>query len=132
MKIIESLIIIITFLSPINTQVDIFFYLSNITKQVRENCRLKGERGVRSFSDCDLESNYTNNQICCMISGINANETDYNGCIAMDANIFGNKTLTYESDKITGTVICDKNYNSGNYFNNIFIFFIYVLLLTFL
>ena len=132
MKIIESLIIIITFLSTINAQFDIFFYLSNITKKVRENCRLRGEQRVRHFSDCDLESNYTNNQICCMISGINANGTLYNGCIAMDANIFGNKTLTYESDKITGTVICDKNYNSGNYFNNIFIFSIYVLLLTFL
>ena len=50
-----------------------------------------------------------------MISGINANGTDYNGCITIDANIFGNKTWTYESDKITGTVIWDKNYNFGNY-----------------
>ena len=55
MKIIESLIIIITFLQYINSQA-FFFYLSNITQQVINNCKSKGESGVRQFSDCDLES----------------------------------------------------------------------------
>ena len=132
MKIIESLIIIITFLSPIKTQLDIFFYLPSITRNVMENCRLKGEKGVRHFSDCDIESNYTNNQICCFVTGINTNGTDYNGCIAVDANIFGNKTLKYESNKLTGTLICDKNYNCGKYYKNIFVILIYIFLFLFL
>ena len=132
MKIIESLIIILTFLSSINTQGELFFYLSETTKKVMQNCKLKGEKGVRQFSDCDLESNYTNNQICCYVSGINSNGTDYNGCIAMDANMFGNKTLKYESHKITGTLICDKNYNCGKYYKNILAFLMFILVFIFL
>ena len=125
MKIIESLIIIITFLQYINSQT-FFFYLSNITQQVINNCKSKGETGVRQFSDCDLESNYTNNQICCYVTGINVDGTDYRGCVAMDLKIFGNKTLSYESHKLSATLICDKNYNFGKYYKNIFNFLIYI------
>ena len=59
-----KLIIIIAFLSSINSPYDIFFYLSNITKQVRENCRFKGEKGIRRFSVCDLQINiFLNNYL---------------------------------------------------------------------
>ena len=79
------------------------------------NCKSKGDSGVRQFSECDQESNYTNGQICCFAYGTNADGTSFRGCISMNLTMFQNRTLTYNSDTISGTVVCDKNYNYDNY-----------------
>ena len=121
--------IIITILSvKINSQDNPFTFLSEITSKVQTNCKLKGESDVRQFSDCDTESNYTNNQICCLIYGINADRTNYRGCVAMNLTMFANKTLEYDSETISGRLICDKNYNYDNYYKNSFIFSLFLII----
>ena len=94
-----------------------------------EKCKEKGERErARSFSDCNTLR--SSDEICCFITGDNNGEK-YEGCIAMDLELFSNKSLTYEIKSFSGTLICDANYNSGNNFKNtymfIYIFFIFLL-----
>ena len=79
------------------------------------NCKSKGETGVKGFSDCNQVSNYTNDQVCCFIYGTNADGSSYRGCVAMNMTMFGNKTFSYDSETISGTLICDINYNFSNY-----------------
>ena len=125
-KIISLILFIFSFLETINCQFEVFGYLSSITLQVMSNCKSRGETGVKQFSDCNQASNYTNDQICCYIYGINADGTSYRGCIAMNMTMFGNKTLSYDSETISGTLICDANYNFSNYFKNCMIFYLYL------
>ena len=136
MKIINSLIyIIINFFISINAAdvvINPFSYLSPVTLQVMENCKLKGESEVKQFSDCDKASNYTNNQICCYVFGINTDGTSYRGCVAVDLEIFGNKTTEYKSDKLSGTLICDLNYNFDKYYKSSNILFSFILIASFL
>ena len=129
MKIIRTIIkfLLFMFLKSINCQFT-FTYLSNVTLEVMENCKLKGENGVKQFSDCEPASNYTNNQVCCYIYGNNLDGTNYRGCIAMSVKMFANKTLSYESETISGTLICDKNYNYGNYNKNSIAFYLYIFI----
>ena len=91
-------------------------------------CKKRGEIGhVRSFSDCNTESSFMN--ICCFLTGTNNGEK-YDGCIAMDREIFANKSLSYKVKTISGTLICDENYNSDIFFNfNIFFLYFYIFIL---
>ena len=131
-SVILSLITLIFILVKIESQVSPFFYLSNETFKVMEDCQLKGENGVKKFDDCEPASNYTNNQVCCLIYGTNSDGTNYRGCIAMHIPMFANRTLKYESDVISGVVVCDKNFNKAHYYNKYFTFFSYLLLASIL
>ena len=121
----------------------IFFIIKTISAQTgfssgdsnatfADKCKEKGERGergrARSFSDCNTLR--SDDEICCFITGDNNGEK-YEGCIAMDLELFSNKSLTYEIKSFSGTLICDANYNSGNNFKNtymfIYIFFLFLL-----
>ena len=136
MKIINSLLFIVIIYSISINAADVvinpFSYLSPVTLQVMENCKLKGESEVKQFSDCDKVSNYTNNQICCYVFGINTDGSSYKGCVAMDLDIFGNKTMEYKSDKLTGTLICDINYNFEKYLKSSNILFSFIFIASFL
>ena len=86
-------------------------------------CKSKGDsQNVRLFSDCNTESDYDNDLVCCLISGNDLDGTKYKGCIAMNNFMFSNKSLSYESDGISGTVICDENYNSDFYLKVLYFF----------
>ena len=92
-----------------------------------ENCKTKGERShPKSFSDCNTES--TSTQVCCFLQGTNNGEK-YEGCIAMDMEMFSNRTVFYNDKKFSGTLICDVNYNSNFYFNFTYLFYFCLLLL---
>ena len=129
MKILISLILFIfTFLRAIYCQFEPFGYLPNVTLEVMANCKSKGETGVKGFSDCNQVSNYTNDQVCCFIYGTNADGSSYRGCVAMNMTMFGNKTFSYDSETISGTMICDINYNFSNYYKNYMIFYLYLFI----
>ena len=125
------LIILYIFIETVKAQ-NPFTYLSAVTQQVMANCKSKGDSGVRQFSECDQESNYTNGQICCLAYGTNADGTSFRGCISMNLTMFQNRTLTYNSDTISGTVVCDKNYNYDNYLKYSFFFLSYLYIVEIL
>ena len=108
--------------------------LEDITENVTEECRLYGENNrVRQFSDCHTKSNLTNLQVCCYLTGVNADKSQYIGCIAVNSTLFMNKSIEYSSTGISGSLICTDNYSSMSYINisyfNLFLFIIFLFLL---
>ena len=79
--------------------------------KVKEQCKTYGQNNkVRKFEECNTYSNSTEELICCYITGINPNKTSYNGCIAINS-MFANQSLSYESNKFSGKLICVNNYS---------------------
>ena len=101
--------------------------ISNTCKEYGENNR------VKQFADCNNINGKDNNQICCYLSGVNAHKTHYEGCIAVNYDLFNNKTVTYSSTGISGSLICSDDYTSHNYINvsffNLILFIISLLIL---
>ena len=123
------LIIILYIIKIINCQYETFFYLTPDELYRINKCKNKGTtQNVRTFSDCNTESDIENKSICCLVSGYESDGTKYRGCIAMNSDMFSNKTVSYESDFISGKVICDENYNSDFYYKSLIIFYINLFL----
>ena len=79
--------------------------------KIKEKCKTYGQNNrVRKFEECNIYSNSTQNLTCCYITGVNPNKTSYNGCIAIDSK-FEIKSLSYESKKFSGQLICVGNYS---------------------
>ncbi len=98
-----------------------------------DNCKERGLKNrVKSFSECEKESNYAGGKICCFYNGKNGSSY-YEGCISLDSEIFSNKTVSYDFDTISFSIICDNNYNSGIYYKKsiifIFFFFLFIIIL---
>ena len=128
LRIITSLML--SFIVVINSLDNPFIYfLSDQSLIDYENCLAKGERGVKQFSDCDTESNYDNQQVCCYIYGTNLDGTLYRGCMVMNTTLFLNKTFSYTSSSISGTVVCTKDFNFSYYYKNPFIFYLFLFII---
>ena len=131
LRIITSLML--SFIVVINSLDNPFiFFLSNQSLILDyENCLAKGEMGVKQFSDCDTESNYDNQQVCCYIYGTNLDGTLYRGCMVMNTTLFLNKTFSYTSSSISGTVVCTKDFNFSFYYKNPLIFYLFLFIILF-
>ena len=129
LRIITSLML--SFIVVINSLDNPFiFFLSNQSLILDyENCLAKGEMGVKQFSDCDTESNYDNQQVCCYIYGTNLDGTLYRGCMVMNTTLFLNKTFSYTSSSISGTVVCTKDFNFSYYYKNPLIFYLFLFII---
>ena len=108
--------------------------ITDITAYVSEQCKIYGENNrVRQFSDCNTKSNLTNLQVCCYLTGINADKSQYIGCIAVNSTLFMNKSIEYSSTGISGSLICTDDYSFMSYINisylNLFLFIIFILFL---
>ena len=125
-------ILILSFIITINSQENPFiFFLSEQSKIDTEKCKAKGENGVKQFSDCETDSNYDNQQICCLIYGTNSDGTSYRGCIAMNSTMFYNKSVSYKSSTISGTVICTDYFNLSDYYKYPLIFYLFLFIILF-
>ena len=125
-------ILILSFIITINSQENPFiFFLSEQSIIDTEKCKAKGENGVKQFSDCETESNYDNQQICCLIYGTNSDGTSYRGCIAMNSTMFYNKSVSYKSSTISGTVICTDYFNLSDYYKYPLIFYLFLFIILF-
>ena len=92
--------------------------------QIKTECKTFGENNrVRKFEDCNKYSNLNKSVICCYVTGINPDQSDYDGCIGI-SYVFANKSLSYESKSFSGKLICKENYSSQNIIK--FPFFIYI------
>ena len=129
LRILTSLML--SFIVVINSLDNPFiFFLSNQSLILDyENCLAKGEMGVKQFSDCDTESNYDNQQVCCYIYGTNLDGTLYRGCMVMNTTLFLNKTFSYTSSSISGTVVCTKDFNFSYYYKNPLIFYLFLFII---
>ena len=105
--------------------------LKDITTSVSNACKEYGEKNkVRQFSDCNSLSNLDNNQVCCYLSGIEADKSHYGGCIAVSSTLFLNKTISYSSKWISGKLICTDYYISHNYIKvSIFSIILFIIIL---
>ena len=116
----------------------LFIIIFIFTKQIKsdnsvDNCKERGLKNrVKSFSECEKESNYAGGKICCFYNCKNGSSY-YEGCISLDSEIFSNKTVSYDFDTISFSIICDNNYNSGSYYKKsiifIFFFFLFIIIL---
>ena len=99
----------------------------DVTQTVEEDC--KNVRFPKRFTQCNQKSNLDNMQICCYLTGVNADKTPYDGCIAVNSTLFANKTIEFESSGLSGRLICTENYSFMNYiYISIFNIFIFILL----
>ena len=95
-----------------------FDYLGPALAEVKRKCKNYGqENRVRQFSDCKNLSNSTFNETCCYLAGYHANGTYYQGCTSVNEILFGNKTITYTSSGISGSLVCTDNYTYNKYIN---------------
>ena len=123
-NLIKLIFILLISLKLINTQINPQDTYSSATA---EKCREKGERGrPRKYEDCKSESDQNNT--CCFITGT-YNGENYKGCIAMDAEIFANRSVKYNFKSISATLICLDNYNFDKFINNSFLFYFYLFIL---
>ena len=100
---------------------------SSIIQEIVNNCKeYKNSNRIKSFSDCKIYSNEAYGQICCYLTGVNSDNSHYDGCISVNSNLFANKSISYSSRKISGTLICTDNYN---YNKNINISFLSLIML---
>ena len=107
-------------------------YTDNLTAQIASNCKkISDENRVKEFSDCNKGSNLENMQICCYYYGVNADKSHTEGCIAVNSTLFSNKSITYSSSGISGSLICTDNYTFSNYIN-ISLFNLFLLIITLL
>ena len=108
-----------------------FEYLMPDLAEVKRRCKNYGlQNRVKLFSQCKPYSNSTYNETCCYITGKHANGTYYDGCTSTNTFLFANKTITYTSSGISGTLICTDDYNYNKYIN--ISFFSLFLLMIFL
>ena len=122
------------FISLYQETLEDFEYYTDITNYVQEQCKSYGENNrVRQFSDCHTKSNLTNMQVCCYLTGVNADKSQYIGCIAVNSTLFMNKSIEYSSTGISGSLICTDEYSFMSYINisyfNLFLFIIILFLL---
>ena len=122
------------FISLYQETLEDFDYVDDITNYVKEQCKIYGENNrVRQFSDCHTKSNLTNLQVCCFLTGVNADKSQYVGCIAVNSTLFMNKSIEYSSTGISGSLICTDNYSFMSYINisyfYLFLFITFLLLL---
>ena len=90
-------------------------------------CKERGERfRPKSFSDCDVET--VNTTICCFFTGTYNGERS-EGCVAMDRDIFSNKSVNIEYGKVSAILICDSNYNYEKYFKNTYFLFLFIFII---
>ncbi len=81
-------------------------------------CKEYGEKNrIKQFSDCEPMSNENISQICCYITGVNADKSHYDGCIGVNSTLFANKSIEFSSSGISGKLICTNNYESMNFIN---------------
>ena len=122
------------FISLYQETLEDFEYYTDITNYVQEQCKSYGENNrVRQFSDCHTKSNLTNMQVCCYLTGVNADKSQYIGCIAVNSTLFMNKSIEYSSTGISGSLICTDEYSFMSYINisyfYLFLFITFLLLL---
>jgi len=104
------------------------FLITFLIYNLNINCEDCFSASASSYKECSIYNNVTKGTICCYVKGSN----DGN-CLEVDA-IFENKTLTYKSKKISGSLICSTEYSKSHYLiikTNI-IFFIIILIFIFL
>ena len=95
-----------------------------------EKCKEKGEKGrARKFADCKPESD--NSSICCFFTGT-YNGEKYEGCISMDMEIFSNRSIKYNFNSVSATLICQDNYNFDKFINYRYLFYFYLFICIFL
>ena len=126
-NLIKLIFILLIFLKLINAQLN----PQNIAPSANaEKCKERGEKNhARKFEDCKSESNQNNT--CCFITGTYYGEK-YEGCIAMDAEIFANRSVKYNFNSISATLICQDNYNFEKFINNRFFLYFYLFILILL
>ena len=129
-NIMRFIYLLLIFLNEITAD---FEYQDDITTKVVNECKEYGENNrVRQYSDCHQKSNLTNLQVCCYLTGVNADKSQYTGCIAVNSTLFLNKSIQYTSSGISGSLICTDNYTSMNFINisylNLFLIIIIFLL----
>ena len=128
----KYLLIILTSIFPLIINQE-FIFVPPEVQEANKLCSFHGqETNAKSFEECEVKSNYTLRRTCCYYKGFNADHTRAEGCVAVDTDIFANRTIVHESDGISGTLICVKNYKSSNFINvsffNLFLCFIFLIL----
>ncbi len=95
-----------------------FTYLDELTGKIAKNCKEYGESNrIKQFSDCYPASNLSHNQVCCYVTGVNADKTHYDGCVAVNSTLFLNKSIEYSSTGISGKLICTEYYDYLHFIN---------------
>ena len=107
--------------------------LPKITKNETEEKKIKNKRKIDEASTCDSASSYAssyedcskfnneeNNTICCYVTGVSGS-TDSSGCLEVHI-LFLNKTLEYNSDNVSGKLICTSS-KSNSFFLSCFLFY---------
>ena len=88
----------------------------DLTTQIANECKATSNRKrVKQFSDCFNITHIANKQVCCYLYGANADKTHTEGCIAVNSDLFWNKSISYSSGSISGNLICTEDYTSNNY-----------------
>ncbi len=75
---------------------------------------------ANSYDDCSKFNNEENNTICCYVTGVSGS-TDSSGCLEVHI-LFLNKTLEYNSDNVSGKLICTSS-KSNSFFLSCFLFY---------
>ena len=97
---------------------------------LKEQCKTFGENNrVRKFEECNTYTNKSLNVVCCYVTGINPDKSDYDGCIGISYS-FANKSLSYESKSFSGKLICVENYSSQNIIKIPLIVYIFSFIFT--
>ena len=103
---------------------------SSIVEQIAANCKAhRGTNKVKSFADCKKYSDEKNNQICCYLTGLNSDNTHSDECISVNSNLFANKSISFSSQSIYGTLICTDDYTYNTYINISFLSLLIIILL---
>ena len=79
---------------------------------------------ANSYDDCSKFNNEENNTICCYVTGVSGS-TDSSGCLEVHI-LFLNKTLEYNSDNVSGKLICTSS-KSNSFFLSCFLFYFIVI-----
>lgn len=77
---------------------------------------------ANSYDDCSKYNNEENNTICCYVTGVSGS-TDSSGCLEVHI-LFLNKTLEYNSDNVSGKLICTSSKSNSFFIRNFLFYFI--------
>ena len=104
----------------------------DLTTQIANECKnTSDKKRVKQFSDCFNITHTYNHQVCCYLYGVNADKSHTEGCIAVNSDLFWNKSISYSSAGISGNLICTDDFSANNYIYisilNIFLLFIFLL-----
>ena len=92
--------------------------MNGLSSEIAKKCKELGEKNrVKQFTDCNPASNLSNSQVCCYVTGLNADKTSYDGCIAVNSTLFLNKSIEYSSTGMSGKLICTEYYNYIHFIN---------------